>query len=176
MKKITILLLAVLIFYVPCMTAYAETPEQKGATISAAVPATHVITFISSGGRIEDVDSTVGGHKEYGRRSEQPFHIIPDDGKEIDKVLYGGEDVTSKVKDGYFTTPPLVADMVFEVIYRDIPVEPVSEPSETPSVHQPSDNSPAKTGDTEQAAVLIIAVLLMVFSAALIMKCKNIAN
>ena len=114
MKKITILLLAVLIFYVPCMTAYAETPEQKGATISAAVPATHVITFISSGGRIEDVDSTVGGHKEYGRRSEQPFHIIPDDGKEIDKVLYGGEDVTSKVKDGYFTTPPLVADMVFE--------------------------------------------------------------
>ena len=87
MKKITILLLAVLIFYVPCMTAYAETPEQKGATISAAVPATHVITFISSGGRIEDVDSTVGGHKEYGRRSEQPFHIIPDDGKEIDKVL-----------------------------------------------------------------------------------------
>ena len=175
MKKITVILLAVLMLCVPCMTAFAAPTEQKGATISTTVPAKCDITFISDGGRIEEGSNDLDGTEEFDRRSVHTFHIIPDEGKDIDKVLYGGEDVTSKVKDGYFTTPPLVADMVFEVIYRDIPVEPVSKPSETPSVHQPSD-SPAKTGDTEQAAVLIIAVLLMVFSAALIMKCKNIAN
>ena len=175
MKKITIILLAVLLLCIPYITAYAETPDQKGTTISATVPATHVITFISNGGRIEDVDSAVGSHKEYGRRSEQTFHIIPNNGKDIDRVLYGGEDVTAQVKDGDFTTPPLVADMVFEVIYSDIPVEPVSESSEVPSIPQPSD-SPAKTGDTEQAAALIVAVLLLILSAALIKKCKNKAN
>ena len=161
MKKITIILLAVLVFCVPCMTAYAEAPEQKGAIISAAVPASHVITFISSGGRIEDADSAVGGHEEYGRRSEQTFHIIPDNGKEIDKVLYGGEDVTTQVKDGYFTTPPLVADTTLEVIYKDAPspVEPVSEPdtskpdskpdSSKPDTSKPDTSTPEQSGSTD---------------------------
>ena len=77
MKKITIMLLAVLIVCVPCLTAFAEDPAQNEITISATVPSTHTITFISNGGRIETADNTVGGHGEYDRRSEQTFHIIP---------------------------------------------------------------------------------------------------
>ncbi|MBQ8134129.1 MAG: hypothetical protein IJ192_06995, partial [Clostridia bacterium] len=117
MKKLTVILLAVLLLCVPCMTAFAAAPEQKGATISTTVPATCDITFISDGGRIEEGGNDLHGTEDFERRSVHTFHIIPDEGKEIDKVLFGGEDVTSQIKDGYFTTPPLIADMTFEVIY-----------------------------------------------------------
>ena len=135
MKKLTVMLLAVLLLCVPCMTAFAAAPEQKGATISTTVPATHTITFISDGGRIEESSNDLDGTEEFDRRSVHTFHIIPDEGKEIDKVLFGGEDVTSQIRDGYFTTPPLIADMTFEVIYKDAatPVEPVSEPTSEPT-------------------------------------------
>lgn len=135
MKKLTVMLLAVLLFCVPCMTAFAAPTEQKGATISTTVPATCDITFISVGGRIEEGSNDMDGTEEFDRRSVHTFHIIPDEGKEIDKVLFGGEDVTSQVKDGYFTTPPLTTDMTLEVIYKDAgtPVEPVSEPTSEPT-------------------------------------------
>ena len=54
MKKITVMLLALLLFCVPCMTAFAAPTEQKGATITTTVPATCDITFISNGGKIEE--------------------------------------------------------------------------------------------------------------------------
>lgn len=202
MKKITVMLLAVLLFCVPCMTAFAEAPEQKGAIISTTVPATCDITFISDGGRIEEGNNDLDGTEEFDRRSVHTFHIIPDEGKEIDKVLYGGEDVTSQIKDGYFTTPPLIADMTFEVIYKDAatPVEPVSEPTSEPtkpdtskpdsskpdtstpeqsgstdtSTPQSSDNSDtAKTGDTTTAIVFVIAAVTAVSAAFIIVLAKS---
>ena len=197
MKKITVMLLAVLLFCVLCMTAFAEAPEQKGATISTAVPATHAITFISSGGKIEEGNNDLDGTEKFDRRSVHTFHIIPDEGKEIDKVLYGGEDVTSQIKDGYFTTPPLIADMTFEVIYKDAstPVEPVSEPTSEPtkpdtskpdtstpeqsgnadtSTPQSSDNTDtAKTGDTTTATAFVIITATAVSAAFIIVLAKS---
>lgn len=162
MKKLTVMLLAVLLLCVPCMTAFAAAPEQKGATISTTVPATHTITFISDGGRIEESSNDLDGTEEFDRRSVHTFHIIPDKGKEIDKVLYGGEDVTSQVKDGYFTTPPLIADMTFEVIYKDAaaPVEPVSEPTSEPTKpdtskpdsSKPDTSTPEQSGSTDTSS------------------------
>ena len=202
MKKLTVMLLAVLLLCVPCMTAFAAAPEQKGATISTTVPATHTITFISDGGRIEESSNDLDGTEEFDRRSVHTFHIIPDKGKEIDKVLYGGEDVTSQVKDGYFTTPPLIADMTFEVIYKDAatPVEPVSEPTSEPtkpdtskpdsskpdtstpeqsgstdtSTPQSSDSSDtAKTGDTTMTIVFVIATVTTVSAVFIIVLAKS---
>ena len=164
MKKLIVMLLAVLLLCVPCMTAFAEAPEQKGATISTTVPATCDITFISNGGKIEEGSNDLDGTEEFDRRSVHTFHIIPDEGKEIDKVLFGGEDVTSQIKDGYFTTPPLIADMTFEVIYKDAatPVEPVSEPtseptkpdtskpdSSKPDSSKPDTSTPEQSGSTD---------------------------
>ena len=186
MKKLTVILLAVLLLCVPCMTAFAAASEQKGATISTTVPATCDITFISDGGRIEESSNDLDGTEEFDRRSVHTFHIIPDEGKEIDKVLYGGEDVTSQVKDGYFTTPPLIADMTFEVIYKDAatPVEPVSEPTSeptkpdtskpdtsTPQISQSSDT--ARTGDTTTAIVYVIATVTTVSAAFIIVLAKS---
>ena len=198
MKKITVMLLALLLFCVPCMTAFAAPTEQKGATISTTVPATCDITFISNGGKIEEGSNDLDGTEEFDRRSVHTFHIIPDEGKEIDKVLYGGEDVTDQVKDGYFTTPPLVADMTLEVIYKDAgtPVEPVSEPTSEPtsepdtskpdtskpeqsgnadtSTPQSSDNTDtAKTGDTTAAIVFVIAAVTTVSAAFIIVLAKR---
>lgn len=144
MKKLTVMLLAVLMLCVPCMTAFAAPTEQKGATISTTVPAKCEITFISVGGRIEEYSSVVDDHETYDRRTVHTYHIIPEEGKEIAKVLFGGEDVTSQVKDGYFTTPPLTTDMTLEVIYKDAasPVEPVSEPTSKPDTSKPDTSKP----------------------------------
>lgn len=202
MKKLTVMLLAVLLLCVPCMTAFAAAPEQKGATISTTVPAKCNITFISDGGRIEEGGNEMHGTESFDRRSVHTFHIIPDEGKEIDKVLYGGEDVTAQIKDSYFTTPPLIADMTFEVIYKDAatPVEPVSEPTSEPtkpdtskpdsskpdtstpeqsgstdtSTPQSPDNTDtAKTGDTTTAIVFVIAAVTAVSSAFIIVLAKS---
>ena len=189
MKKITVMLIAVLMLCVPCMTAFAAPTEQKGATISTTVPAKYNITFISDGGRIEEGSNDLDGTEEFDRRSVHTFHIIPDDGKEIDRVLFGGEDVTEQVKDGYFTTPPLVADMVLEVIYKDAatPVEPVSEPTSEPDTSKPeqsgnadtstpqsSDSSDtARTGDTTAAIVFVIAAVTTVSAAFIIVLAKR---
>ena len=194
MKKITVMLLALLLFCVPCMTAFAAPTEQKGATITTTVPATCDITFISNGGKIEEGSNDLDGTEEFDRRSVHTFHIIPDEGKEIDKVLYGGEDVTSQVKDGYFTTPPLTTDMTLEVIYKDAgtPVEPVSEPTSEPDSSKPDTSTPeqsgsadtstpqssdntdtAKTGDTTAAIVFVIAVVTTVSAAFIIVLAKR---
>ena len=200
MKKITVMLLAVLLFCVPCMTAFAAPTEQKGATISTTVPAKCEITFISVGGRIEEYSSVVDDHETYDRRTVHTYHIIPEEGKEIAKVLFGGEDVTSQVKDGYFTTPALTTDMTLEVIYKDAgtPVEPVSEPTSKPDTSkpaatrtvssapvQPSANTPAsttpstpstdtaKTGDTTAAIVFVIAAVTTVSAAFIIVLAKR---
>ena len=200
MKKLTVMLLAVLMLCVPCMTAFAAPTEQKGATISTTVPAKCDITFISVGGRIEEGSNDMDGTEEFDRRSVHTFHIIPDEGKEIDKVLFGGEDVTSQVKDGYFTTPALTTDMTLEVIYKDAgtPVEPVSEPTSKPDTSkpaatstvssapvQPSANTPAsttpstpstdtaKTGDTTAAIVFVIAAVTTVSAAFIIVLAKR---
>ena len=200
MKKITVMLLAVLMLCVPCMTAFAAPTEQKGATISTTVPAKCDITFISVGGRIEEGSNDMDGTEAFDRRSVHTFHIIPDEGKEIDKVLFGGEDVTSQVKDGYFTTPALTTDMTLEVIYKDAgtPVEPVSEPTSKPDTSkpaatstvssapvQPSANTPAsttpstpstdtaKTGDTTAAIVFVIAAVTTVSAAFIIVLAKR---
>ena len=198
MKKIAVMLLALLLFCVPCMTAFAAPTEQKGATITTTVPATCDITFISNGGKIEEGSNDLDGTEEFDRRSVHTFHIIPDEGKEIDKVLYGGEDVTDQVKDGYFTTPPLTTDMTLEVIYKDAgtPVEPVSEPTSEPtsepdtskpdtskpeqsgnadtSTPQSSDNTDtAKTGDTTTATAFVIITATAVSAAFIIVLAKS---
>lgn len=180
MKKITVMLLAVLLFCVPCMTAFAAPTEQKGVTITTTVPANYNITFISNGGRIEEDGNDMHGTVAFERRSVHTFHIIPDEGKEIDKVLYGGEDVTAQVKDGYFTTPALTTDMTLEVIYKDAgtPVEPVSKPEQSSfpdtSTPQSSDSSDtAKTGDTTTAIVFVIATVTAVSAAFIIVLAKS---
>ena len=170
MKKLTIMLLALLLLWVSCLTVFAEAPQQKGAAISTTVPAYCEVTFLSSGGRIEVNGRAVHERESFDRRTEQTLHILSDEGKEIEQVLFGGEDVTSQVRDGYFTTPPLVTDTVIEVLYRDAPIKPSSVPSEpeqsvipSPKPEQPRTDDPAAPAGL--LAVTLVAALVIVLSS-----------
>ena len=114
-------------------------------------------------------------------------------------MLFGGEDVTSQVKDGYFTTPALTTDMTLEVIYKDAgtPVEPVSEPTSEPETSKPDTSKPdtskpeqsgnadtstpqssdntdtAKTGDTTTATAFVIITATAVSAAFIIVLAKS---
>lgn len=169
MKKIIIILLAILLLWVTCLTVFAKSPEQKGAAISTTVPAYCEVTFLSSGGRIEANGRAVHERESFERRTKQTFHILCDEGKEIEKVLFGGKDVISLVSGGYFTTPPLVTDTVIEVLYRDVPAEPSSVPSDPEqSIDPPPDPEQPQTGDPATAtgclAITLAAAMVIVLS------------
>ena len=102
MKKITIMLLAVLIVCVPCLTAFAEAPAQNEITISATVPSTHTITFISNGGRIENADNTYAFY--FKRSVNSRWNRI---GTEFGTKTYG------------ITVPKAAADYDMKVIVKD---------------------------------------------------------
>lgn len=148
MKKIAVIMLAVLLFCAPCMAASAAGSSSDSATVTANVPATHRVTFIFHGGRGEENGVGLKEAADYYRQSIHTYHFIPDEGKSVDKVLYGGKDVTAQVRDGYFTAPPLTADMVLEVFFKDTgtPAPAVSEPtSEAGAESSGSDSSKPDT-------------------------------
>lgn len=172
MKKITVILIAVLVLCVSCITVLAETPEQKGTAISTTVPANCGITFISNGGRIEENGIAVHEKETYARQSVHTFHIIADQGKCTEKVFYGGEDITSQTENDYFTIPPLTQDMVFEVIYRDVET---SDETESRIIHI-SDQTPIITGDTaniQAPAIILLSAASAVFVIAFVRKRRS---
>ncbi len=181
MKKITIMLLAVLFLCVPCMTAFAETSEQNGAVIHTTVPSTCRITFVSNGGRIAEGGRTMDGTESFERRSEHTFQIIPTEGKAVDRILIDGEDMTSQLENGCYTMT-LTKDLVFEVTYKEAAshTEPVSEAPSVPTKPEPSviSDTPriseaARTGDTTTVAVFVIAVIAAVSVASGIALAKT---
>ena len=164
MKKTAIIIISALLFCMSCITVYAQVPEEKGVAISTTVPAECEITFTAGSCRIEENGKVMDGRVIFERQSVHTFRILPDDGKAVDKVFFGGKDVTSQLTDGCFTTPPLVGDAAFEVKLRDLPPEPVSVVSEEPPAAKPSD-TPAGTGDAAAYPVFAAAAL---FSALVI--------
>ena len=180
MKKIAVIMLAVLLFCVPCMTASAVGSSSDSATVTANVPATHRVTFIFHGGRGEENGIGLNETADYYRQSIHTYHFISDEGKSVDKVLYGDEDVTVQVKDSYFTVPPLVADMVLEVFFKDTgtpdptvsePTSEATEPSDSDSSKQDSDT--AKTGDTTAVNVFVLAFITAVSAAFIIVLIRS---
>ena len=169
-KKTAVMLLSVLLLWVPCMTAFAAEASSDSATVTVNVPAAHRVIFIFHGGRGEENGVRLDEAAVYDRQSIHSYRLIPDDGKSIDKVLYAGEDVTSQVKGGTFTAPPLIKDVILEVFCQG--KEPVSEQSETSADTIESAITPGtdtvKTGDTSSVAI-ILAVLIVSFASALVL-------
>jgi len=119
MKRITVLLVTLLFFSISYMTVFAETTDQKGVTITTTVPSVCVITFKGGDGTIIVNGLFVNEQERYPRKSVHKVVILPKKGKTIDKVLFGEEDVTSKIINGCLTTPPVLKDTVIEVVYKD---------------------------------------------------------
>ena len=53
------------------------------------------------------------------RQKEQTYWIIPDEGKELDKLYYNGEDVTSQMAGSTFTAPALIGDATLKAVFED---------------------------------------------------------
>ncbi len=180
-KKTAVMLLSVLLLWVPCMTAFAAEASSDSATVTANVPATHRVTFIFHGGRGEENGVRLDEAAVYDHQSIHSYRLIPDDGKSIDKVLYAGEDVTSQLRDGTFSAPPLIKDVILEVFCQGDNL--VSEPSGQPSADTSEQSETSadtiesaitpgtdtvKTGDTSSVAI-ILAVLIVSFASALVL-------
>lgn len=179
-KKIAVMLLVVLLLWVPCMTAFAAEASSDSATVTANVPATHRVTFIFHGGRVEENGVRLDEAAVYDRQSIHSYRLIPGDGKSIDKVLYAGEDVTSQLTDGTFSAPPLIKDVILEVFCQgdNLVSEPSGQPSADTSEQSETTDIPensikpgadtAKTGDTSYTLV-IFAVLAVSLASVLVL-------
>lgn len=187
MKRTTAILITVLMFCVACMTVFAETSEQKGAAIKTTVPSTCVLTFNDVDGRIEENGIAVREQETYKRKSIHTFQIIPDEEKAIDKVFFGDTDVTARLNDGCFTTPPLTADTIFKVTFKeakkpdDTSSENVSSATSSENVSSATDQTSPKTGDrggaetdgTTHAAVSAAAVISLFILIVAVFKKKK---
>lgn len=114
MKKVISLLLALVLAYSLSVTAFAGE-----ATISTTVPERHTVTVEAKGGRVIADNKVCGDTVLIERQKEQTYWIIPDEGKELDKLYYNGEDVTGQMAGSTFTAPALIGDATLKAVFED---------------------------------------------------------
>lgn len=118
MRKITTLLLSVLLLCSISMAAFAEEPSNT--TITATVPDSHTIT-VSADGADVFCNGQSGNQFTVDRLSEPELLIRAVSGKEITQILLNGEDITAQVKGGFYTLEPVYENMTLTVVTRDAP-------------------------------------------------------
>lgn len=118
MRKITTLLLSVLLLCSISMAAFAEEPSST--TITATVPDSHTIT-VSADGADVFCNGQSGNQFTVDRLSEPELLIRAVSGKEITQILLNGEDITAQVKGGFYTLEPVYENMTLTVVTRDAP-------------------------------------------------------
>lgn len=112
MKRITILLLSLLLLFSMSITAFAgET------TISTAVPDSHTIVVNADGAEVL-LDGVPGTLFTVERLSCPTLLIRSESGKDITRILLNGEDITNQVKGGYYTMEPIYEDKTLTVMTK----------------------------------------------------------
>ena len=116
MKKLTALLLTLLLLCGMSVTAYADE-----VTITTTVPERHTVTVAAEGGDIAINGHICGASVQVERQKEQTYWIIPDGGNTLEALYYNGEDVTDQVQGGVFTAPALIADATLKAVFQTAP-------------------------------------------------------
>ena len=121
--------------------------------ITADVPESHTVNvIISNNGKIVlDDGKAVFGKQQIERHKKQRYRIIPKEGKQLDKLLYNGEDVTSQVKNGVYIAPALVHDAVLVATYKDVDVPQTNENKQS---SQNQSNSQSSEVQSSQPSLL----------------------
>ncbi|MBS5480190.1 MAG: carboxypeptidase regulatory-like domain-containing protein [Clostridiales bacterium] len=122
MRKITSLLLMLLLLFGMSTTAYAA-----DVSISTAVPDSHTLTVTADHAQVF-CQGQAGGRFEIGRLSEPTLLIRPENGYRVSKVTLNGEDITASVIGGYYTLEPVYED-------KTLTVEAEVSPAATNSMH-----------------------------------------
>lgn len=114
MKKILSVLLGLVLACGLSVTAFAGE-----ATISTTVPQRHTVTVEADGGKVIANNKVCGDTVLIERQKEQIYWIVPNEGKELDKLYYNGEDVTAQMAGSRFTAPALIGDAALRAVFRD---------------------------------------------------------
>ena len=114
MKKVVALLLALVLACGMSMTAFAGE-----AAIRTTVPERHTVTVEADGGKVITDNKVCGETVLVERQKEQTWWIVPDGGKELDKLYYNGEDVTGQMAGSTFTAPALTDDAALKAVFGD---------------------------------------------------------
>ena len=118
MRKITTLLLSVLLLCSISIAAFAEEPSST--TITATVPDSHTIT-VSADGADVFCNGQSGSQFTVDRLSEPELLIRAVSGKAITQILLNGDDIAVQVKGGFYTLEPVYENMTLTVVTRDAP-------------------------------------------------------
>ena len=110
MRKITALLLCVLLMTVCSVTAFAET-----VGIDTVVPDSHTVMINVTGDASATLDGKEGSTFTVERLGEPVLRFIPADGKLITKVTLNGEDITDKLVDGAYTLSSVYKDKILNI-------------------------------------------------------------
>ncbi|MCI5727349.1 MAG: carboxypeptidase-like regulatory domain-containing protein [Clostridium sp.] len=122
MKKIASLLLCLCLVFSLSTVAFAQTvseSENSGkSVISTSVPYSHTVTVSASGAEVL-FDGSLQNSFVVDRLSKPTVIIRANSGKAIKQVLLNDEDITSKIKGGYYTFESVYDDKTLTVITED---------------------------------------------------------
>lgn len=115
MKKITTLLLSMLLLGSMSMTALA-----RETNITTTVPDSHRIEVKADGAEVF-CDGQSGSRFTAERLSEPRLLIRAVSGRQITQVLLNGEDITGQIRGGYYTLEPVYEDKTLTVVTKEEP-------------------------------------------------------
>ena len=130
MKKITVLLLCILLLSVCSVTAFAE-----NVRIGTDVPDSHTVMINVTGDASATLDGKEGATFTVERQSEPVLRFIPADGKQIVKITLNGEDITDQLDGDTYKLAPVYEDMTLDVQVQteNVPEQPTEKPTEAPT-------------------------------------------
>lgn len=171
MKKLTALLLCILLMSVCSVTAFAQT-----VGIDTVVPDSHTVTVNVTGDATAELDGEAGTTFTVDRLSEPVLRFIPADGKQIVKITLNGEDITDKLDGDTYKLAPVCEDMTLDVQVQteNIPEQPTEAPTEQPTsapATEPAtatpDSSSSSGNSLPQTGQIVIPIFLLLMIGGL---------
>ena len=72
-KKVIVMILAVLMICIPCMTSVSAETGQNSARLTTSVPSDHKVTVITHGGKVEADGRVLSKTEYFSRQSVQKY-------------------------------------------------------------------------------------------------------
>ena len=167
MKKLTALLLCILLMFVCSVTAFAQT-----VGIDTVVPDNHTVTVNVTGDATVELDGKAGTTFTVDRLSEPVLRFIPADGKQIVKITLNGEDITDKLDGDTYKLAPVYEDMTLDVQVQteDVPEQPTEAPTTAPATEPASatpDSGSSSGNSLPQTGQIVIPIFILLIIGGL---------
>lgn len=167
MKKLTALLLCILLMFVCSVTAFAQT-----VGIDTVVPDSHTVTVNVTGDATAELDGKAGTTFTVDRLSEPVLRFIPADGKQIVKITLNGEDITDKLDGDTYKLAPVYEDMTLDVQVQteNVPEQPTEVPTTAPATEPASatpDSGSSSGNSLPQTGQIVIPIFILLIIGGL---------